>query len=449
MPLPTASDLKEAADFALKGTLKAAFGIIGHALFGGSPTSHAAGVELEGTNGTKGEPAEAHTMAGSSLAAALSPAMAPVQEPSEGRITLNSISLPHVQTPAPGNAAASAIVTPSISPSGAPSMARDLPRHNAAIPAPHKESKEHPTHDLSTRPAHSPVHKHGLFEAHTFANGAGSRTYKLYIPSHYSGKAMPLVIMLHGCSQSPDDFATGTHMNEVAEEQTFLVAYPAQPQSANITKCWNWFNHGNQLRDHGEASLIAGITRQIMETHSIDATRIYVAGLSAGGAAAAIMGRVYPDLYAAIGVHSGLACGAARDMVSALTAMRQGGHPAHDEGMDHAGGIVAVPTIVFHGDADTTVHPSNGAYVIAQAKAHANLAKKVHEARTASGLAYTHIVETDKRGQPMLEQWILHGAGHAWSGGSGGSFTEPRGPDASREMIRFFLQHRLARAVAA
>jgi len=449
MPLPTASDLKEAADFALKGKLKTAFGIIGKALLSGSPSSPFEGsgpeqAEPQGINELKRESAEIRTKVVSPVTAASAPEMAALRKPPEARVSSAPVPPTSVETPAPSRTP-SAIGNPTM-----PSpMARDLPRPNAAIAATHREPKEHPTHDFSTRPAHIPVHKHGLFEAHTFANVAGSRTYKLYIPSHYSGKAVPLVIMLHGCSQSPDDFATGTHMNEVAEEQSFLVAYPAQPQSANITKCWNWFNHGNQLRDHGEASLIAGITRQIMETHVIDATRVYVAGLSAGGAAAAIMGRVYPDLYAAIGVHSGLACGAARDMVSALTAMRQGGHPAHDEGTDRAGGIIAVPTIVFHGDADTTVHPINGTYVIAQAKAHANLAKKVHEAKTASGLAYTHIVETDKIGQPMLEQWILHGAGHAWSGGSGGSFTEPRGPDASREMIRFFLHHRLARAEAA
>jgi poly(hydroxyalkanoate) depolymerase family esterase len=245
--------------------------------------------------------------------------------------------------------------------------------------------------------------------------------------------------MLHGCTQSPDDFAVGTRMNELAEEQRFLVAYPAQPQSANPSKCWNWFNGTDQRRDYGEPSLIAGITRQIIRDFPIELGRVYVAGLSAGGATAAIMGATYPDLYAAIGVHSGLACGAARDVTSAFVAMRQGGVP---EGNRAGTTGPIVPTIVFHGDRDRTVNPANGDQVIAQAKGRTNLRETVVHGKASGGISYDRTVQTDETGRSILEQWVLHGAGHAWSGGSAaGSYTEPRGPDASREMVRFFLQH--------
>ena len=284
------------------------------------------------------------------------------------------------------------------------------------------------------------------FEERVYSNDAGSRAYKLYIPSGYDGQALPLVVMLHGCTQSPDDFAAGTRMNDLAEKQTFLVAYPAQPSSANASKCWNWFNTGDQQRDRGEPSLIAGITRRIMSDFPVDAGRIYIAGLSAGGAAAAIMGSTYPDLYSAVGVHSGLACGAARDMPSAFTAMRQGG-PAEGKTKRTRR---AIPTIVFHGDRDATVNPINGDQVIAQAKASAELRITVSCGKAPGGIRFTRTVQADERGNPVLEQWVLHGAGHAWSGGStAGSFTEPRGPDATGEMVRFFLQRSAATTSAA
>ena len=265
---------------------------------------------------------------------------------------------------------------------------------------------------------------------------AGTLGYKLYVPTSYAGQNMPLVVMLHGCTQSPDDFAAGTRMNEVAEEQGLLVAYPRQTQSGNAQKCWNWFDPEDQSRDRGEPALIAGLTREIMRDFAVDPARVFVAGLSAGGAAAAIMAQAYPDLYAAAGVHSGLAAGSATDMVSAFAAMRQGGIPR-----TCGGSRAPVRTIVFHGDGDRTVHPSNGTHVLAQAAGDAVLTASVADGRSPGGLTYTRTVRSDGAGRPVLEDWVLHGARHAWSGGSpAGSYTEPRGPDASREMIRFFLE---------
>jgi poly(hydroxyalkanoate) depolymerase family esterase len=272
-----------------------------------------------------------------------------------------------------------------------------------------------------------------------FRNAAGHRTYKLFIPSCSRGQPLPLVVMLHGCTQSPDDFASGTRMNFLAEEHNCFVVYPEQPSGANQSKCWNWFRTGDQQRGGGEPSLIAGITRQIMRDYSIDPKRVYVAGLSAGGAAAAIMAATHADLYAAVGIHSGLACGAASDLPSAFVAMRQGGGP---KAIANSG--PPVPTIVFHGDRDTTVHPNNGDRILQQSGKAASPTTKVLRGRVPDGHAYTRTIRTGAGERAISEHWNIHGAGHAWSGGSpAGSYTDPQGPDATREMLRFFLEHSL------
>ena len=294
----------------------------------------------------------------------------------------------------------------------------------------------------------------GRFISGSYSNRAGTRAYKLYIPSDYEGQALPLVVMLHGCTQDPDDFAAGTRMNVLAEEHKCLVLYPAQSKTANHSACWNWFQASHQRRDHGEPSIIAGVTHDIIRTYAIDRRRVYVAGLSAGGAMAAVMGRTYPDLYAAVGVHSGLPYAAAHDVQSAFAAMNQMSGPAR-RARRHggAGAERFVPTIVFHGDRDTTVHPRNGDDLIAQCTTmyscdgvdtSSATAPKVSicQGRVPDGHAYTRAVYHDANGETVLEQWRIHGAGHAWSGGSSrGSFTDPKGPDAAREMIRFFYQH--------
>jgi poly(hydroxyalkanoate) depolymerase family esterase len=232
-------------------------------------------------------------------------------------------------------------------------------------------------------------------------------------------------------------------MNFIAEEQTCFVVYPAQRSEANQAKCWNWFRTADQQRGKGEPSLIAGITRQIMRDYSVDPKRVYVGGLSAGAAAAAIMGATYHDLYAAIGVHSGLACGTASDLPSAFVAMRQGGLAA-SYASDNLSDGSTIPTIVFHGDRDVTVHPSNGDHILEQSMRTTRTQQKVHCARVPGGHAYTRTIHTDASGRGIFEHWNIHGAGHAWSGGSpAGSYTDPRGPDATREMLRFFLEHSL------
>ncbi len=288
----------------------------------------------------------------------------------------------------------------------------------------------------------------GTFATRSFSNDAGTRDYKLYVPSGYdaTGAAMPLVVMLHGCTQSPDDFAAGTQMNALAEARGFLVAYPAQTARANGSKCWNWFRVEDQAHGRGEPALIAGIARQVAADYRVDPRRIFVAGLSAGAAMAVILGERYPDVFAAVGAHSGLPFAAAHDVASAFTAMK-GGSVATAAGNAHAGSGGPVPTIVFHGDADHTVTASNGEAIIRAATKAGPRALQASSRREAppGGRAFTLDSFVDASGRTHAEHWRLHGAGHAWSGGSAqGSYTDPTGPDASSEMLRFFLQHAIA-----
>ena len=270
---------------------------------------------------------------------------------------------------------------------------------------------------------------------------------------------MPLVLMLHGCTQNPEDFATGTGMNAAAGPVKALVLYPEQPHSANPNGCWNWFRPGDQHRDSGEPALLVAMVQDVIARHAVDAQRVYVAGLSAGGAMAALLGREYPDVFAAVGVHSGLQAGAAHNVMGALSAMKNGAKPGAAAHAADARALSPPPTIVFHGDADPTVHAHNGEQLI-QATLSALAAapggapapvKAVQQGQSASGQGYTRTVyslaggaATDsKLPRPAVaEHWVLHGAGHAWAGGNaGGSHTDPRGVDATQEMLRFFLEH--------
>lgn len=277
------------------------------------------------------------------------------------------------------------------------------------------------------------------YATETFASPAGTRHYRLYVPASFHGAPRGLLVMLHGCKQDPDDFATGSRMNEVAEAHGLIVAYPAQASSANPSSCWNWFNPADQVRDSGEPAIIAGITRDVMSRYDVPAGRVFVAGLSAGGAMAAVMAETYPDLYAAVGIHSGLPYGAASDVVSAFAAMR-GETPAQSPRRGPSPGTTR--TIVFHGSADQTVSPANARRIAeAAGRQVANGTIHTETASAEGGRTYTRTIIRDGTDAAAAEVWIIDGAGHAWAGGHpDGSFTDPTGPDASAAMVRFFLE---------
>jgi poly(hydroxyalkanoate) depolymerase family esterase len=283
------------------------------------------------------------------------------------------------------------------------------------------------------RASAAPLPEGAKFITGSHTNHAGTRKYKLYIPSTFRGQAMPLLVMLHGCTQDPDDFAAGTQMNQVAEEMECFVAYPEQTASNNHSKCWNWFNAIDQQRGQGEPSIIAGIAQQIIDEYPVNERQVYVAGLSAGGAMAVIVGTLYPELFAAVGVHSGLPFASAQDLPSALNAMRSGAT------MSRKAGDGSQPIIVFHGDSDTTVNPRNGEQVMEQRLHSHKGAQSVQSGSVPNGHRYTQTTHTKADGSTLGEHWVVHGAGHAWSGGSNsGTYTDAKGPDASREMLRFF-----------
>ncbi len=306
-------------------------------------------------------------------------------------------------------------------------------------------------------PVREPVFKGAeapeTFEKRHFSNEQGARSYKLYVPQRSSNVSAAMVVMLHGCTQSADDFAAGTRMNQLAEEHGFLVVYPEQSAQANLSKCWNWFMAQDQARDAGEPAVIAGIVRDVAARHGVDMRRIFVAGLSAGAAMAVILGETYPELFAAVGAHSGLPYASAHDIPSAMAAMK-GGRSGRVGLMAGEGAAAsrrkaaqAVPIIVFHGDRDHTVQHDNGTEIVRQAtEAHRTavgadgLLTSTQRAIAPGGRSYSRTIHADANGQPQIECWIVHGAGHAWSGGDvGGSYTDHTGPDASAAMVRFFL----------
>ena len=310
------------------------------------------------------------------------------------------------------------------------------------LPAPpERRSRDEPDATAEAR-GRTPAPHGFLAGSHAFAGT--SRNYKLFVPVDLPADPS-LVVMLHGCTQSPDDFAAGTRMNEWASRDGFLVLYPEQSRSANPSSCWNWFQTNDQQRDHGETGLIASLTRKVVADYDADPTRVYVAGLSAGGAMAANLAEAYPDLFAAVAIHSGLVAHAANNVVDALTAMRRGAsrRPATANGL--VTGFPPTPTIVFHGDDDRTVHPVNGDQIVSAAfHAQATPTPDVETGRSTEGRSYVRERFQDDDGITRVEHWKLEAAGHAWAGGdAAGTYTDPRGVDATQEMLRFFALHRL------
>jgi poly(hydroxyalkanoate) depolymerase family esterase len=280
----------------------------------------------------------------------------------------------------------------------------------------------------------------------------GTRRYKVFIPSGYDGsKALPLVVMLHGCTQDPDDIARGTRLNESAEDKSVLVAYPEQPETANPKKCWNWYDPGHQMRDQGEPALIVAITRQVMRDYKVDDRRVYVAGVSAGAAMALTVALSYPELFAAVGLHSGIPYGAAASVTEALAAMQGKGSDAELLAAKAKAAMGsrarAIPAIVFHGGSDHVVNPANAVRLAGQLAAiqgtrpgETTVRTMGEKVETAGGYHYTRVLQGNA--SAPIELWVVEELGHAWSGGSAnGTFADEKGPNATTEMLRFFLDH--------
>lgn len=284
----------------------------------------------------------------------------------------------------------------------------------------------------------------GEFTSGTHAHAEQTHRYKLYVPSAPGGQGLPLVVMLHGCSQSADDFAAGTGMNQRAKNEGFFVLYPEQSHEANPNGCWNWFKPEHQQRSNGEPALLASMAQSVISSYNIDPRRVFIAGLSAGGAMATVMASAYPEMFVAIGVHSGLPIGAVSSMDEALSVMNRGDStPTTDEPTPQQAHELAhryTPIIVFHGDQDSTVHPNNGEQVVRAALGSTLHQVQVEPGTSSNGRRYSRRVYTDPHDQVLAEYWLVHGTGHAWSGGSPtGSYTDRHGPDATDEMLRFFF----------
>ena len=308
------------------------------------------------------------------------------------------------------------------------------------------------------RVAHAGV---GSWDEFVDNDPAGNRSYSVYTPAGlHPGTAVPLMVVLHGCTQSSPEAALGTGFNALADQAGFVVVYPEQSTQDNPRRCWNWFAPGHQLRGSGEPAAIARITEQVLSRSgavTLDRNRVHVMGLSAGGAMAGILAATYPDVYASVGIHSAPQYRAAGSVVTAIVAMRHGGpNPERQGRLAHEAmgpRTRVVPVIVVQGEADRTVWAGNGDRVVRQwlttsylasggslsldfARPHARRAD-----RAPGGLSYSVRRWNDNSGRPVVHYWSVTGLGHAWSGGvDAGSYTDPRGPSATEAMCEFFRE---------
>src|ERR1700729_1948730 len=282
------------------------------------------------------------------------------------------------------------------------------------------------------------------FLKRTYSGPAGSLNHRLYVPADHEGQELALVIMLHGCAQDPEDFARGTRMNELAEEFDLIIAYPHQPRLANPNGCWNWFDRRHQNRGSGEPAKLAGLAQALAKEFDVRRERVFAAGLSAGGAMAEVLAATYPDVFDAVGIHSGLPYKSAGDVPSAFAAMK--GTAAFDPAPLAASGR-HVRKIIFHGLADSTVNPVNGEHIFDEVEREETSLARSDLDWPIEGGRVSRTAVKDADGRPVAEQWLVEGGGHAWFGGDPrGSFTQTVGLDASRVMVRFFLAQRLADA---
>jgi poly(hydroxyalkanoate) depolymerase family esterase len=338
----------------------------------------------------------------------------------------------------PARPPASALARPARRPLGEVLRAvRDRPVFSVAALAERGGRGQRPR--LQEAPGLNPAPDFGdRFLKRAYRGAAGALNYRLYVPADHERRDLALVIMLHGCTQNPEDFALGTQMNGLADEFGLIVAYPHQTRRANPSGCWNWFDPRHQRRGSGEPAKLAGLAQELMREFGVGKDRVFAAGLSAGGAMAEVLAATYPDVFDAVGIHSGLAYKSAVDVPSAFAAMKgTASGLAGPQGANARG----CRKIVFHGLADSTVHPVNGGRILDEAERGAGPLKRNDLDWGSEAGRVSRTVLEDPEGRPVVERWLVEGGGHAWFGGDPrGSYTQSVGLDASRVMVRFFLR---------